>query len=546
MDDEYQPGDEESFDMGQGVQEVLSLLAEGGKLPPDPRMVGKVPTSPENFRKTMRMSTAMYESRYLQRKEWKVTVEEMQEIEDKWAKHGGDTKIPVSIDDIKEPRPAPDWTPETQMQYDSFQWLTYRLHRSLGDTEHVDRLVNDLASAGLLNDDVKFRDATTQRLAGASHQGSHFWVSPASLSDSEWTIHADTTLSMPHPSWYADYLGMQLQPSLPWVGHGNAKGMQQASVLTAASAAALAGAAERASKYRPHEDQYWEEPAHSAAELSAKAAVQSDQHNIQAMSQPPRLADELLYRPASDTAFAQTVNGLLDVVLGKRLARRSEVPHCRAKDWEHADSQGVEELTGIKLEDTLDWEDPEMAHYVRLRDTGLINELARLYHQSPAGFEEQACLHLPLIAAGDYEGAEPDLLLQGSASNSTASEADHMSEASTLGNIHAGSSSAFPWRLRLPVQRPPMLQPGAVRAEGHETSTTRRAKQASIPGAQQPSLEVQPSPWRLDVPPVPGLERGHSPAFMLGFGTRPMQSSLRSRCRAQQQSISHQRMLTQQ
>ena len=43
---------------------------------------------------------------------------------------------------------GPDFTPEMQKQFDSFEWLVYRLHRSLGDTENVNRLVTDLASAG--------------------------------------------------------------------------------------------------------------------------------------------------------------------------------------------------------------------------------------------------------------------------------------------------------------------------------------------------------------------------------------------------------------
>lgn len=64
--------DEQEFEMGAGVEEALEVLADGGKLPPDPRLAGKVPESAESFRERMRKMTARFEAQFLKRKDWEV------------------------------------------------------------------------------------------------------------------------------------------------------------------------------------------------------------------------------------------------------------------------------------------------------------------------------------------------------------------------------------------------------------------------------------------------------------------------------------------
>ncbi|KAK9788135.1 hypothetical protein WJX73_005767 [Symbiochloris irregularis] len=171
-----------------------------------------------------------------EREDWEVTVEEMREVDDLWAeaqaKYPSEKSLEGMIfDGFREPRPAPDWDPEAQKLYDSFEWLTWRIHRALGDAGNVDRAANDLASAGLLNEDVVFRDGVAQRLAGACQQGEHFWCHNAKGADSAWTLVHDCTMTFPYPAWYRRYLKMQLQPSLPWVGHGSVKEVPQSSPL---------------------------------------------------------------------------------------------------------------------------------------------------------------------------------------------------------------------------------------------------------------------------------------------------------------------------
>ena len=68
--------DEKQFQVGEGVEEALEILADGGKLPPDPRLEGKVPESAESFRTRMRKMTARYESQFLKRKDWEVGLRE--------------------------------------------------------------------------------------------------------------------------------------------------------------------------------------------------------------------------------------------------------------------------------------------------------------------------------------------------------------------------------------------------------------------------------------------------------------------------------------
>lgn len=64
--------DEQQFAIGQGVDEALHLMAEGGTLPPDPAMQGRVPESADSFRARMRQLTTRYESQFLRRKDWEV------------------------------------------------------------------------------------------------------------------------------------------------------------------------------------------------------------------------------------------------------------------------------------------------------------------------------------------------------------------------------------------------------------------------------------------------------------------------------------------
>lgn len=67
-EDEVPPG---FFDR-EKVREFITILADGGDLPPDPRQEGLEPEPLETFQRRMNMLRDLWEAQFLPRKDWKV------------------------------------------------------------------------------------------------------------------------------------------------------------------------------------------------------------------------------------------------------------------------------------------------------------------------------------------------------------------------------------------------------------------------------------------------------------------------------------------
>ena len=64
--------DDEEFEVGEGVDEMVQRLESGLNLPPDPRQEGLVPETSEEYIVRIEQLKAAFEASYLPKKDWEV------------------------------------------------------------------------------------------------------------------------------------------------------------------------------------------------------------------------------------------------------------------------------------------------------------------------------------------------------------------------------------------------------------------------------------------------------------------------------------------
>eukprot|EP00884_Botryococcus_braunii_P009869 jgi/Botrbrau1/18884/Bobra.177_2s0043.2 len=233
LDDEYIAGDEQEFEPNlfdrEKVRDFLNILADGGELPPDPRQEGLVPETFEGFRRRMYKLRDLWETQYLPRKQWKVTPEEMREIEEQEEEFLRDFRQPPDGHDFIGVIPAPRPPPEVEAARKRWDWVLHNLYRSHQSADPLAPLAG-LAKAGLLAPNVAYSDpffdvvgaGPASRIVKAMKRAG-IWVEldyiTGKMSEHrpmpEWSVVVDVFINLNFPPWYKLYMELHKNPYRP-------------------------------------------------------------------------------------------------------------------------------------------------------------------------------------------------------------------------------------------------------------------------------------------------------------------------------------------